>query len=290
MLIEVENKFNLSYPPKYQLLKWVGSKHKSALSITRNLPRHFNNYFEPFLGSGAILATISPKHGIGSDTFAPLIEIWQTLVSDPQSLIDWYAQRRNRLLSESKEKVYVSVRDSYNADPNGPDFLFLSRSCYGGVIRFRKADGYMSTPCGAHDPISVDSFENRVKEWYRRLHHVTFLCCDYKEIFNQAKKGDLIYCDPPYSYSQGILYGAQSFRLAELLECIENAKGKGVKVALSIDGQKKSGDLLCDIPLPKNLFENEILIDCGISMLKRFQIQGKKAYGEQVLDRLLLTY
>ncbi len=290
MLFEVEEKFRMYYPPKYQLLKWVGSKYKSALPIAKNLPSSFNNYFEPFLGSGAVLATISPKRGIGSDTFKPLIEIWQTLVTDPERLLEWYAVRRNRMVDESKEKVYLDVRRSYNENPNGPDFLFLSRSCYGGVIRFRKHDGYMSTPCGAHDPISVASFEKRVKEWYKRLNHITFLCCDYKNIFEQAKEGDFIYCDPPYSYSQSILYGAQTFKLAELLYQIDIAKSRGVKVALSIDGNKKSGNLLCDIPLPKGLFEKEIMIDCGISMLRRFQIEGQKSLDEQVFDRLLLTY
>ena len=105
-----------------------------------------------------------------------------------------------------------------------------------------------------------------------------------------AKPGDLIYCDPPYTYSQAILYGAQSFSLEYLLSVIEKCKEKGVNVALSIDGTKRSGDLICDLPLPEGLFEREILIDIGHSMLKRFQMNGKSLEGEKVSDRLLLTY
>lgn len=277
-------------PPKSQLLKWVGNKQKFAVEITRNFPKSFNRYIEPFLGSGAILATVAPQDGLGSDTFKPLIEIWQKLSSDPDGLIDWYAERRNLLEQFAKEEVYKKVLNSYNTTPNGADFLYLSRACYGGVVRFRKSDGFMSTPCGAHTPIPVSGFANRVFEWNRRLRNVQFEHMDYREAFSRAKKGDLIYCDPPYSHSQSILYGAQSFRLEELFNEIEKAKAKGVFIALSIDGNKKSGNFICDLPIPNNLFKEELLVNCGISMLKRFQAEGQKLTGENVADRLLLTY
>jgi len=45
-----------------------------------------------------------------------------------------------------KVAAYEQVKASYNRSPNGADLLFLSRVCYGGVVRFRKADGFMSTP------------------------------------------------------------------------------------------------------------------------------------------------
>ena len=148
----------------------------------------------------------------------------------------------------------------------------------------------MSTPCGVHVPIPVESFAARIKDWKSRLKNVSFEHLDYKEAFAQAKKGDLIYCDPPYSHSQGILYGAQDFRLVDLLKEIDKVKSKGVRVALSIDGNKKSGNYLCDLPIPDGLFENEIFVDCGRSMLRRFQLEGQTLEDENVSDRLLLTY
>jgi DNA adenine methylase len=294
-MIDFEEKFSLvskysSYvPPKTQLLKWVGNKHKFASEITKYFPREFNHYFEPFLGSGAVLATVTPLKGVGSDTFAPLIEIWNKLKYDPNGLIDWYRQWRNQLLIESKEVVYNRVKESYNANPSGKDFLYLSRACYGGIIRFRR-DGHMSTPCGVHTPIPINAFAERVKVWHKRMANTEFHNWDYKAAFEAAEAGDLIYCDPPYSHSQSILYGAQDFDLEELLNEILSAKNRGVYVALSIDGNKKSGNTICDLPIPDNLFEQEIFIDCGKSMLRRFQIEGQKMINEQVYDRLLLTY
>lgn len=290
MQLTLENLYHTYYPPKSQLLKWVGNKQKFAAEITRFFPTDFKRFFEPFLGSGAIIATVSPRNGLGSDTFLPLMEIWLTLKSNPQKLVNWYAERRNMIGQKTKEEVYEIIRSSYNEKPNGADFLFLSRACYGGIVRFRKADGYMSTPCGVHDPISVENFSKRVVEWKNRLKYVEFRHCDYKIAFAESQTGDLIYCDPPYSHSQSILYGAQDFKLSDLLNEIAIAKYKGVKVALSIDGHKKSGNLLCDLPIPDGLFEHEMYIDCGRSMLRRFQREGETLEDEQVSDRLLLTY
>jgi len=286
---ELINKYSRFVPPKNQLLKWVGNKQKFASEITKYFPTEFNRYFEPFLGSGAVLATVNPLNGIGSDTFAPLVEIWNKLKNDPKGLIDWYKEWRDQLSVESKEMVYEKVRDSYNKSPNGKDFLYLSRACYGGIIRFRR-DGYMSTPCGVHTPIPIKAFAERVKIWNRRVANTDFFHWDYKMAFRSALMGDLIYCDPPYSHSQSILYGAQDFSLEELLNEISDAKNRGVYVALSIDGNKKSGNQLCNLPIPDELFEREMFIDCGKSMLRRFQVEGQKLINEQVNDRLLITY
>lgn len=106
----------------------------------------------------------------------------------------------------------------------------------------------------------------------------------------RAQPGDLIYCDPPYSHSQAILYGAQNFDLEHLLSAIAECKTRGVYVALSIDGTKKSGGFICDLPIPDGLFEREIFVNCGRSMLKRFQMNGRSLEEELVADRLLLTY
>jgi DNA adenine methylase len=276
-------------PPKNQLLKWIGNKQKFAAEITKYFPQNFNFYHEPFLGSGAVLATIRPTKGIGSDTFKPLIEIWQLLKENPSELINWYKGWRDQLEANNKNELYLRVRQSYNSNPNGKDFLYLSRACYGGIIRFRR-DGHMSTPSGVHTPIPIKGFADRVKIWHKRVEGAEFKHQDYKEAFKQATDGDLIYCDPPYSHSQSILYGAQDFSLSELLDEISLAKKRGVFVALSIDGNKKSGNKICDLPIPDGLFENEIPIDCGKSMLRRFQVEGQTMIGEGVFDRLLLTY
>ncbi len=112
---------------------------------------------------------------------------------------------------------------------------------------------------------------------------------DYREALTMAEPGDLVYCDPPYTHSQAILYGAQEFRLHELLDAIGECKSRGVFVALSIDGTKRSGRHICDLPIPEGLFAREILVNCGRSMLRRLQMDGQSLEAEVVADRLLLT-
>lgn len=189
-----------------------------------------------------------------------------------------------------KAEAYQLVRERYNKIPNAEDLLFLSRTCYGGVVRFRKHDGGMSTPCGAHTPMSPEKFAERVDIWAARVKHTEFLHGDYREAMQRAARGDVIYCDPPYADSQKILYGAQSFNLAELFTEIRRCKARGVYVVLSIDGSKKSGEKLCELQIPQGLFEREVFVNCGRSMLRRFQMSGLSLESEVVKDRLLLTY
>lgn len=105
-----------------------------------------------------------------------------------------------------------------------------------------------------------------------------------------AKPGDLVYCAQPYTHSQAILYGAQSFSLKTLFKTIQKCKKRGVLVAVSIDGTKRCGEFVCDLPILSGLFKREVFISIGRSMLKRFQMDGQTLEREVLSDRLLLTY
>ena len=91
-------------------------------------------------------------------------------------------------------------------------------------------------------------------------------------------------------YSQADLYRGQDLFLERLMRAIAQCKEPGARVALSIDGRKKSGSVDCKLDIPPGLFEQEVFLDCGRSMLKRFQKEGESLEDEVVHDRLLLTY
>lgn len=277
-------------PFRTQLLKWIGNKQKQADAIISYFPKSFGTYFEPFLGSGGVLGVLAPKRAVASDTFAPLMQIWQTLHEDKEALKTHYAIRHDLISQLGKKAAYEQVLSTYNAKPNGLDLLFLCRACYGGVVRFRKADGFMSTPVGVHDPVSPESFSKRADIWHARTQGTSFQHLDFADAMAMAQRGDLVYCDPPYSDSQTILYGAQAFSLDRLFDSIKSCKARGVFVALSIDGTKYSGRKLCDVPIPDGLFEREEFVSVGRSMLKRFQMDGLSLEDHEVNDRLLLTY
>ncbi|MFT0533394.1 Dam family site-specific DNA-(adenine-N6)-methyltransferase [Castellaniella hirudinis] len=287
----IEASVQPSLPPlKGQLLKWIGNKQKFATEIIYNFPKSFGTYFEPFVGSGAVLAKLAPKQAVAGDSFKPLIEIWTKLHDDTDALIEWYAERYALIAKLGKQEAYSQVLASYNAGANGADLLFLSRVCYGGVVRFRKSDGYMSTPCGPHKPMPPENFADRARIWAARTRSARFQHADFAETMKQAKAGDMVYLDPPYVDSQAILYGAQGFSYPRLLESIADCKKRGVYVALSIDGTKKSGGKTVELPTIEGLFERQVMVRLGSSMLKRYQLKDQTAEGHYVEDRLLLTY
>ncbi len=273
-----------------QLLKWVGNKQRFAPEIISFFPERFGTYHEPFLGAGGVLGVLAPRRAEAADCFAPLIGIWQQLKKDPEVLKSWYAERWDEFQRGDKVSRYERIKARYNAGANPMDLLFLCRACYGGVVRFRMRDGHMSTPCGVHSPIHPAAFGRRVDEWRRRVSGTRFFHREYAESLKRVREGDVVYCDPPYSFSQAILYGAQNFSLDALFVALEGAKRRGAFVALSIDGSKKSGADRCEIKVPEKLFAREICVRVGRSMLKRFQMTGKSLECEVVTDRLYLSH
>ena len=164
--------------PSGSLLKWIGSKYRMAEEIASYFPADMGTFHDVFLGGGSVLATVAPSRGVGSDTFAPLMEIWRAVQSNPDLVKSWYEQRWTYAMSGDRRERYEEIKESYNARSNGADFLYIARSCYGGVIRFRKQDGYMSTPVGIHTPMLPCTFSKRVDAWHRRVQGTELVLAD----------------------------------------------------------------------------------------------------------------
>lgn len=281
------------------LLKWIGNKQRFAKQIVSYMPESFNNYYEPFLGSGAVLAELisqsyeriipSFNHAFGSDILPFLIGIFNLVKDTPNELTDYYSEEISKYYL-SPETQYDIIRERFNNNPNPYDFCLLSRTCYSGIIRFRKNDGYMSTPRGPHKPISPNEFQNRVTEWSEILQKATFRNEDFQVAMSRAEKNDVVYCDPPYTHSQSIIYGAQNFDINILWEKIAECKAKGIYVLLSINGTRESETKNISTSIPNGLFEREFVINCGTSMIDRLQNSGKHMDNEIVHDKLLLTW
>lgn len=152
----------------------------------------------------------------------------------------------------------------------------LSRTCYSGIIRFRKADGYMSTPKGPHSPIKPTTFKNRVLQWHELLDKASFQTESFITAMDKPTAGDVVYCDPPYTHSQSIIYGAQSFNINDLWIKIDECKRRGAKVMLSINGMRESRKKNISVEIPQGLFARKIIIDCGTSMIDRLQSSGQR--------------
>jgi DNA adenine methylase len=231
---------------------------------------------------------MQPEHGVAGDTLAVLIDLLKLVQRDPDGLVSHYASGSEQIAALGREG-YESVKARFNASPNAEDLLILSRTCYGGVVRFTR-DGYLSTPMGPHKPMPADKLAVYMREWQVRLRGVEFHCQDFAQTMALAGDGDTIYCDPPYLHGQSILYGAQDFRLPRLWQAVTEAVKRGARVAVSIDGYRQSGTRIIDLGIPDGLFERELLIERGGCMLRRFQMIGSEMTLERVADRLLLSW
>ncbi|MBS7006795.1 DNA adenine methylase [Anaerostipes sp.] len=281
------------------LLKWIGNKRKFAELIVSYMPEDFNDYYEPFLGSGAVMAELLHsdinklfphfKKAHGSDVLPFLIDIFKIVKNNPDDLVNYYKKEIEEYYLDPKNK-YLEIRDRFNQEHNAYDFCLLSRTCYSGVIRFRKADGYMSTPQGPHKPISPETFKKRVNLWNSLLKKADFKYESYIDAMDKAQAGDVVYCDPPYTHSQSIIYGAQDFDVNVLFAKIAECKERGVKVMLSINGMKDSKKTNISVTPPDGLFERKFLVNCGTSMIDRLQNDGKTMKDKKVDDQLLLTW
>ena len=281
------------------LLKWIGNKQRFASTIISYMPDSFRNYYEPFLGSGAVLGELLQQDATkmyphfekayASDILPFLIEIFQSVKNNPDELIEYYSREIGQHYDNPAEQ-YETIRGRFNQNHNGFDFCLLSRTCYSGVIRFRKADGYMSTPRGPHNPISPHSFSKRVNLWHDLIQKADFQVASFEKTMELPGEGDVVYCDPPYTHSQSIIYGAQDFQIERLWDRIAECKSRGAYVMLSINGMRESKRKDISVDIPESLFEREILVDCGTSMIDRLQNSGKEMHGEKVHDKLLLTW
>ena len=281
------------------LLKWIGNKQRFASIIVANMPTTFNNYYEPFLGSGAVLAELLMQddtslyphfnHAYGSDILPFLIDIFRSVKENPNKIIEYYSKEISSYYENPAEQ-YELIRNRFNQDHNAFDFCLLSRTCYSGVIRFRKADGYMSTPKGPHNPIKPSVFANRVALWSNLIHKADFYTESFEKAMAKPQQGDVIYCDPPYTHSQSIIYGAQDFNINILWNKIAECKDRGAYVMLSINGSRESKKKDISIDIPTGLFDRELTVNCGTSMIDRLQNSGKDMVDEVVHDKLLLTW
>lgn len=272
-----------------QLLKWVGNKYRDAPTIIEHTPYKYDTYYEPFLGTGGVLGNLNPQTAVAGDTLAPLIELWKLVKNEPETVIEHYRETVEEMKERDKEEVYDEIKASYNEEAGPLKLLMISRTCYGGVIRFTK-DGDISTPVGPHNPMKSSTFEKRTNEWHEIVQGTDFYNQSFEETLAGAGENDLVYLDPPYVLCQDILYGAQDFSLEKLWDEIERLKNEDAYVMLSIDGSKKSGDVEIEVDFPDELFAREVVIDKGSSMLRRFQMEDEEMVGEDVSDRLLLTW
>lgn len=262
------------------LLKWTGSKRSQAYKIAEYVPPH-NRYYEPFLGSGALLYLFARPQSVGADIYKPLVEFWKLVKDDPHHLIENY-QYQWEQLQKNLPSYYYDVRDRFNISQRPEDLNFLMRTCVNGIVRFSKTGKFNNSFHLSRKGMNPKLFEKNVLSWSERIQLVDFRHGSFEETILDAKKGDFIYLDPPYSGSKQRYI--EDLNLEALIQTLNTLNKKEIKWALSFDGNRGLKSYAQDIP--PEIYKRKILIYSGQSAVSKV-LNGPV---EPVTESLYLNY
>lgn len=69
------------------ILKWAGGKEQELKYIIPRLPTFFRDYYEPFVGGGAVYTSVQAKHYFINDKSDELIELYRNINNDNRELL-----------------------------------------------------------------------------------------------------------------------------------------------------------------------------------------------------------
>lgn len=193
---KMSDKRNVSLSSK-PFIRWVGGKSRLLSRILPHVPETIENYYEPFLGGGAVfLACASRVHGYSylSDLNEHLISAWLAVRDYPEQLsplLTWYQE------NDSKE-FYYQVRATAPADmiEKAARFLYLNGVSWNHLWRENSRTGAMNVPWGDRSFKALDVATMRGIG--NRLAHTNIKVADFREVLLAATRGDFVYLDPPY--------------------------------------------------------------------------------------------
>ena len=240
-------------------VKWAGGKRQLIPILNDNLPKTFGTYYEPFLGGGALLFHILTERSAQkcsiSDLNSDLVLTYTTIRNRIDELISSLKSHGKNYQKDSK-KYYYSVRESNPRSEieKTSRLLFLNKTCFNGLYRVN-SKGKFNVPLGSYANPNIVNEENlRSVSAILQSSKVTIKCRDFESVLRDAKKGDLVYFDPPYqpvsetanftSYTNKSFTYEDLQRLAELCMKLDS---KGCQVLLSNSDSKEVAGMF-----PKN--------------------------------------
>jgi len=241
-------------------VKWAGGKRQLIPILNRNLPESFGTYYEPFLGGGALLFHILYKKNNQkcsvSDLNSDLVLAYTVIRDRPDALIISLKNHEKNYQTDSNS-YYYSVRESNPRSEieKTSRLIFLNRTCFNGLYRVN-SKGKFNVPIGKYANPNIVNEENiRSVSHILQSNRTSIKCRDFEAVLLDAKKGDLVYFDPPYqpvsttanftSYTNKDFTYDDLRRLAELCLRLDS---KGCKVLLSNSDSKEVTDIFSEKP------------------------------------------
>ena len=271
------------------IVQYQGSKRILAPQIIQYMPKSFKRLIEPFAGMAAISIAIAHRRRaeqfIINDLNAPLIRLIEYAVKEPDALVYNYSDLWNQQFGYGNNHVqhFYDVRTKFNAGDESPEnMLYLLARCVKGAVRYGKDGKFNQSPDKRrHGTTPHNINRNVLAVSYLLKEKSRFSAFDYREVFEMAKQGDLVYMDPPYQgvsdsrdnrYFSGVPFD-------EFVTAIETLNRKNVDFLISYDGE--CGDKEYGEDLPEYLGCKKILLNAGAST--QATLLGRKAVTFEAL-------
>ncbi len=183
-------------------VKWAGGKRQLLEHLSVRMPKEYTDYYEPFVGGGALLFHQKPSWAFINDINRELIHTY-TEIRDhvgPLSVLlssmdqvtctkEFYYEMRGRYNDKLKTKDYDTEMAAL--------FIYLNKHCFNGLYRVNQK-GQFNVPWNQKEQVRSVDVEN-IKNISYYLKSVTITCQDFEASLETAKKGDFIYFDSPYA-------------------------------------------------------------------------------------------
>lgn len=185
-------------------VKWAGGKRQLIPEIRARLPESFNEYYEPFVGGGAVLFDLCPRVAHINDANKELITTYQCF-QDKSKVAQLKALLKEHEARHSSDYYYMLRSLDRTTDfQNLSDvevaarFIYLNKSCFNGIYRVN-SKGFFNVPFGKKEAVTLydeDNFEQLEK--YIADAAISITNIDFEDAVSTAKSGDFVYLDPPY--------------------------------------------------------------------------------------------
>src|SRR2546425_13204538 len=228
-------------------VKWAGGKTSLLPRLLPHVPLHLTDYYEPFLGGGALyFGTSARTTGFSahlSDPNEELITAYRVIKESPEELIRLLSRFQGEYDSAVDKGVYFyQKRDWRPADriESAARLIFLNKTCYNGLYRVN-SKGEFNVPFGRYkNPRILNSEVIRAVSHVLENTKAELRTIDYKDALAPCGKADFIYLYPPYqppsktsSFTDYTAGGLSEKDQEELAEEFGKLADKGCMVLLS---------------------------------------------------------
>lgn len=272
-------------------LKWVGGKGRQVDVLLPLIlgSGNFNEYYEPFLGCGAIaLELMSSRPNVQchlSDKNEHLIHAWRNLYGDKHediiTLLKGIDEEYLELKTvEEQQQYYYCMRDAYNRDfvwdeVRAASFIWLNRNCFQGMWRVNRGGGF-NVPPRSHYTSKTRIEYGAIMEASKIMTRATpqFYSIDFE--FLSPDENSFVFCDPPYIREESgkgfTSYTVDKFTLDDHVRLSKWLKNLPCKWLLTIGGEEG---------VVKRIY-GEPLIESRISCTFSAKSQGRRQRNEYI--------